>query len=670
MFNEEFWTNVSSLLPSLEYRVFFIICLILVLLIIIIANKLGKRIKKRTIQPEIFKAKWLEKVDKVYKVVSKILYVLLIISIVGLIIFTGLTVFLARPYGYMVNYQENGRINSTHERIEIAFDLPIKSSVIKPNISPEIEGEWIYEDKSWGDYYKKVTFYPKESFYPDDKIVVYITGLSRMLSGGVKHEQAIEAFAPADPEVDTVYPQNLQEHVMIDQTFDVTFKSVIGDFVEFTYEIEPAIDFEEIRESDKSLKLKFENNLAQDSNYKVKIFRSLRSYKIDSNETIKKSEPELIWQGEFFTVKAPSIASISHSGQNARADLPLQIEFVEPMNQESVGELFVLEPAIEGETTWEGETKMIFTPSQSFAKDSNYKIKFGAGMATLHGGKTLQDIILEFKTLGKVSIDGITPSNGAKDIDPKTANIVISFNQEVDKSSAESKITISPDPQAAKIWDGNRLIFLTAQKLSYNTKYSIKINSGVKSLYGLDSTDTFNYTFTTKAQTFTLAVPLHYQQERFTCNVAATKMALAYRGVNLSESSIKNGIGIGGDPNANWVEGYGTHADPVATFIRNYRSATVFRGWNASALAKEVEAGNPVILFWHNRVSAKETFTLPSGATGYRGMHSEVVIGFTGSSDNPTSFIVNDPWRGRLVYTPNLFNSTWSYLNKTAVVVY
>jgi uncharacterized protein YvpB len=148
-------------------------------------------------------------------------------------------------------------------------------------------------------------------------------------------------------------------------------------------------------------------------------------------------------------------------------------------------------------------------------------------------------------------------------------------------------------------------------------------------------------------------------------------MALAYRGVHVSESQIKSAIGVGGDPNSNWVSGYGVHWGPIANYIGRYRSVSVKTGWNTAALAREVEKGNPVIVWWYNRYSQPPgAFTLDSGATGYKGMHSEVVRGFTGDSSNPTVLYTNDPWRGRLTYSRSLFDSTWGYLGYAAVVVY
>ena len=139
---------------------------------------------------------------------------------------------------------------------------------------------------------------------------------------------------------------------------------------------------------------------------------------------------------------------------------------------------------------------------------------------------------------------------------------------------------------------------------------------------------------------------MYYQSETFTCNISATRIVFSYRGTALSEGSIKATVGEGGDPNVDWVQGYGVHWGPIYDFISKYRSVELKRNWNIVDLVKEVERGNPVIIWVHNQLGSSGTFLLDSGATGYRGMHSVVVKGFVGNVENPTSIIVNDPWRG------------------------
>jgi len=120
------------------------------------------------------------------------------------------------------------------------------------------------------------------------------------------------------------------------------------------------------------------------------------------------------------------------------------------------------------------------------------------------------------------------------------------------------------------------------------------------------------------------------------------------------------------------------HLDPLARVARAHgHSATVHRGWNASALVQEVRKGNPVIILWQNGWSTPTniSWNTPEGKRIYaiNGTHAGVVVGYKGPSASPTSIIVQDPWyRGgsRRTYSISSFNSLWSIHGKSALVVY
>jgi len=215
------------------------------------------------------------------------------------------------------------------------------------------------------------------------------------------------------------------------------------------------------------------------------------------------------------------------------------------------------------------------------------------------------------------------------------------------------------------------MVYNLGASLAYYTRYTINVGAGVKSIYGIDSTQAFSSSFLTEEQVVTLKVPLFYQPKGFDCNLYAVKMALAYRGVNISIESAKASIGIGENPNVNWVDGYGVHAGPLAGYIRGFRGAVVKSGFSASGLASEIMAGNPVIVYVYNGASQPYgPYQLdPGGYTAYMGMHSEVVIGFTGNVENPTSIITNDPWKGRRKLPIGTFNGLWNYMGRIAIVV-
>lgn len=603
---------------------------------------------------------------------SRLLVLLNIAAGAFILFFVTVTLFL-RPFSRLETASEADRLLEAHQPIEISFTTPIDPEKVSLHMSPEIEGEWVFQNALpfFSEHYKdRAIFIPKESFYPETKIVVYVVGLQRLFPGGATHEQSIDFFSPSLPNIREVYPKNGQENVSIKDPVEITFDAPSGEFVDWVYEISPSVDFYIDKSDSKKNKLIFSKPLLQDREYSLSISRAGRSYRVADFSDILKGDLELIQKITFKTVASPFVELYDQQGSGMRADSPIKIVFSEAMNSASVATAFSLTPAVAGKINWEDEKTFIFLPDDGFKKGTDYTIKFLSGMENKYGGKTDKDIELHFSVAGVVKVLSVSPKDASSGQSVDLSKVVIEFDQEVDHSSAQNSFSISPNISGSFAWDGNKMVFSFGRSLDPSTKYSIKLKKGIKTVYGLDSDKDYNYSFTTKNKTFSLALPMYYQSETFTCNIAATRMVLAFKGIKFSENSIKAAIGEGGDPNVNWVEGYGVHWGPVYNFISKYRTVSLKRNWNVLELVKEVQKGNSVIIWGHNQLGSSGAFKLDSGATGYHGMHSVVVKGFVGNVENPTSIIVNDPWRGARTISLSSFKSLWAYLNNTALVIY
>ncbi len=586
-----------------------------------------------------------------------------------------LSTFASHPFIIHTSPKSGAYLTSAEEPIEVEFSLPIDTETAQLYISPEVMGHWEFEKTvfdiplQW-----KARFYPEESFFPGQKIVVYAVGLRARWGEETLHEQAVEFYSPKIPNILSTSPQDGGENVLTDAKIVVNFDAPLGKFVETKFLVTSEADFT-LATADESQTLEFKEPLKQNQTYTVTAYRTLRSYRVQDNENLVVGETEEIGRTTFRTVSAPFVEDYQPKETTARSDAVIRIVFGQAMDQASVEERFKLNPEVVGQLRWENDRTLVFSPENALPKETRYEIRLEQGITTMYGGVTKEDLVLSFETVGKVGVQGFSPLPHSSGVDPTKVDVVVEFNQEVDRFSAQQHFSLSPQVSGSFRWEGNKMIYATAGKLSYSTRYDVLIASGVKTVYGLDSAEEFRSSFTTKSETFTLNVPQYYQDPRtetFNCNLVAVKMALAYRGITVSQEEIKNGLGVGQNPDADWVGGYGVHVGPVAEYLesKGVRFA-VKTGWNVVALAQEVERGNPVILWWYNRWSKPMgTQTLPGGYTGYNGMHSEVVRGFVGSSGNPSYLLTNDPWRGQLTYSQSLFNSTWAYLNYTAIVVY
>lgn len=567
--------------------------------------------------------------------------------------------------------QAYSKLIDASPEIRLMFSVPVDKDAITFHVSPVIEGEWLWERPQIGKLYRTVRFLPAESFLPDSRIVVYMVGLRSILQKDTAHELAVEFIGPRTPQLSEVFPHDGQESVPSTTSLLFSYDEPVGDFVDTKVVVEPAHSDFHVENDGTGQIVRFDQPLRQDQKYTVNVFQTARSYDTKTREDRIRGDTRHISNFSFTTVTTPLIADYKPKGASVLPDTPLQVTFDQPMVQESVSASLHIEPSVQGEVAWVDESTFTFTPNGGWERGTEYIVGFDTGLTSELGGVITDTIELRFETIGAVKVTNISPLNGASGIDPHGANVSITFDQPVDQQSAQSAVSISPQVAYSTNWQGNTLILSTAGKLSYNTRYSIKIAPGIKGTYGLDSTQAVESSFVTKQKSFVLGIPYYGQEETFTCNIAAMRMALAYRGVYLSENTIQDGVGLSDNPNTGWVDGYGTHIGPAAGFIDNYRSVGVKQGWNVTDMLKEVQNGNPVIIWEYNRYSQPPgAFTLASGATGYMGMHSEVIRGYIGEIDNPTHILTNDPWRGQLTYTIDAFENIWGYMNNIALVVY
>jgi len=188
-----------------------------------------------------------------------------------------------------------------------------------------------------------------------------------------------------------------------------------------------------------------------------------------------------------------------------------------------------------------------------------------------------------------------------------------------------------------------------------------------------------------------LDIPLDWQDHPLSCEAACLKMALSFKGVHVSEEEIMRRIGydrtprrgnIWGDPYKNFVgsidgrmcvTGYGVYWPAVAKVTNNWREAKAFTRWSIPLLVKEVENGNPVIVWGTLPVPYIHdcSWYTPGGKyiKAIREDHVRLVVGFIGKPENPLKIILNDPLSGRLYWTTSYFLTNWRAFGYSGVVI-
>lgn len=600
--------------------------------------------------------------------------------------------------------------------IELVFNVPVQISNLNPFLSnQQLAGNWDYEPYlGFLPVTRVARFYPETSLPQERRLVVYMTGVNRL---GVDeyHEHPLNLFTHNPVEINFTNPVNESTEVATESEIEFSFNKPNSGLYEWEFEIEPEVEFNLEEIDDSGFKLIPTEDLAQTQDYVVSAFRTSVVRNLSNDEIVERDNREKVHEIRFLTVKAPLLKKATPNGTGIKVDTDIRLEFETAMNQASVESLLSIEPELDVQLVWENNYKLALLPTSELPKETKYTISLPAGVESLNGGLSETAIEHSFTTIGAVRVTTFEPKNNTVRV-ARNSNIKVTFDQAVDKSSAQSKFSISPNKAGKFTWKDNTLIFNPTGNLAFNTTYTIRVASGVKTVDGLDSNKAFTSKFTTVPnQTIVAgfdASDWDRQDYNFSCGIAALKMALSWKGVSTTENALIGGIipqytgsmtgscASGGtctwaNPNKYFVglgngsgtygagqSAYGVHWLPVMDAYSHFGVSTELRrNWNTAGLAQELSNGHPVQIWWWNGVSSYygsqggrriDWVDVETGQNveAIHGMHSILVIGYNGDPTNPTSFIVLDPWWGYNTYSVAQFNNQWPKLQNTGVIIY
>ena len=399
---------------------------------------------------------------------------ILFISKILLIIYIGIVVRQTvneRPYIAWTNPPENSRFTTAAPNLKIHFTVPVDNDNITFYTSPEIEGEWVWDDTIANlPLHQEVTFHPKESFYPNSQVVVYMVGLRSSWNNTDSHELALDYTAPRTPRVLGAKPDANAKNVPIDSSIEILYDSPVGEYVDTHVEISPPVEDYTLTPSEQGHLISFGQPLQQDQEYSITLYQTPRSYNVITEEDIERGDTQKVKTLKFRTVTTPLINSYQPRGDAVLVDSPIKVVFDQEMQHKSVIEHFSIEPEVKGTTDWDDANIFTFTPDEPLPKDTQFSLNFSEGMKSVAGGTTEEPISVSFKTIGPVIPISINPPPNASGIDPATTNVSITFNQEVNHESAQASFSLTPAVAGEFSWDGNTMTYSTAGKLTHNTR--------------------------------------------------------------------------------------------------------------------------------------------------------------------------------------------------------
>ncbi|MFS8131172.1 MAG: Ig-like domain-containing protein [Candidatus Dojkabacteria bacterium] len=576
--------------------------------------------------------------------------------------------------------------------IEVDFNVPVQISSLEPRMTPKLEGDWVWEKFLFSNYTVRGHFYPKQTYLPDQRIVIYIIGVKRLFVNSENHELALNFFSPKAPEVLNTTPADQEGSFNREDSIKVLLTKNNYYLSTWTYSIQPSVALDVESQFSSVLEFKPQAPLDADTQYKLTISRHPIQYDISTSQVIsQQTEPDFNYSISFKTLKEPFIETLTPQGTGIRDDSSLSVKFTLPMKRESVESHFSTEPKIIGTFNWTDDNSFVFTPTTKLAKGTKFQILFSKGIESLDQGPTYKDLIYSFETVGAIKLTGSVPTNGSNNVGENTV-IRIGLDQDVDHASAQANLTVTPDVPGTFTWDNRDLVLTPNNPLGFNQTYTAVMHKGVKSVYGIDSTEDFSVSFKVRAQEVVISgIPQIYQPYgSFSCNLYAGIMALSWKGYNLSAAGVisetgynpnqSNGTWSGnpykeyvGNSDGSW--GYGIYWTALQKPFNNRGITTEIKeGWNKYSLAATIINGNPVVIWRYNGESSNydKNWTASDGTYihGINGQHGGLVIGVRGPTTNPEAFLVNDPWYGQTWFSADYLDYTWSRMNRTAMIIY
>jgi uncharacterized protein YvpB len=197
-----------------------------------------------------------------------------------------------------------------------------------------------------------------------------------------------------------------------------------------------------------------------------------------------------------------------------------------------------------------------------------------------------------------------------------------------------------------------------------------------------------------------LAIKVHYQEHRLSCEAAALKMALAFEGITIDELTLMSYMSrdtrpatfnaqgrmvAWGDPAQSYVgnpdgrlekyTGYGAYNTPVAraairagATVGASGSGLYGTGIPPGAVYTAVLDGHPVVAWISNTYHdvRLNRYTAYDGATVWYTLteHAVTVVGV-----RPDAVLINDPWFGQGWHPKAQFESAYRTFDNMAVVV-
>lgn len=397
-----------------------------------------------------------------------------------LIILASLITFLALPTKASI---KSATIDQKLDgEIILDFSFPVQRDDVNIEILPPIDFEYDWEGILVN---QKLSIKPKTLLTPDESYQINVTNIRNPL-GTSDSNQTFLVQTESLPKVVASYPKIDSGRIKPKPTFSFTLDKNVS---WVNYEL-ISLPYFETQKKQTGNTLEFFTNTT---------LKQGEEYVIGLKLTAKGLPSTNLFEGNFLVVKPLKITETAPKQKitNASKKSVIEIKFNKNIKPVFLGSFIKIKPFQEAQYEFKDKKTIKITPKLSLKTATDYKIIVDQKLEASDGAVLEDNYTLKFKTAGPVTVVATTPNGWGV---PLASIISVTFDQKVDKKSAESKFAISPNVAGAFSWDKNTMYFIPSSTLSLFKNHSFSLAKGIKGPGGDPSNNLFSYNFTTTSE--------------------------------------------------------------------------------------------------------------------------------------------------------------------------
>lgn len=235
-------------------------------------------------------------------------------------------------------------------------------------------------------------------------------------------------------------------------------------------------------------------------------FKNKSEYEVRVKTTL--AGDELIWNDwravRFKVVLAPPtvVSTIPANGDtNVSVSTNVSVTFSKEMNKTATEGAFSISPTVSGVFTWPTDKEMVFDPSANLSYSTKYIVAISTAAKDLQGLNMQSPYVFDFNTTFPPDIIppyvvATSPTEGAIGVMP-TTNIIFTWSEDMNSSSAESAFSSNPSITCIWSWSGVNQKCTPSAVLKQQTQYTINLSTIAKDTSDNKMKNPFTLNFTT-----------------------------------------------------------------------------------------------------------------------------------------------------------------------------